>query len=344
MVKDTDFGNDPVAEFTGDTLFVGDVGRTDFFPDRKEEVAGLLYDSIFGKLLELGDQTIIYPAHGAGSVCGSGMADREFSTIGYERRNNRSLQVQDREAFIRKKVAEHHYQPPYFRKMEEFNMDGTALDVGVVGPPAPMTPDDFESAMDSGMQVIDCRPPEAFAGAFIPGSLAIPLSMIPVYAGYFLDYDHAIGLIAHDVSEAETAVTYLLRIGYDNVRGYLAGGLTSWETSGKNYDQIRAVHTGELVRRIQDREALTILDVRKKEEFDDAHLPGAQHIFLGHLRNRLDDIPRNKPVTTFCGSGTRAIVAASILKQAGFDEVEDALGSIAACANIGCPLESLGVG
>ena len=127
IIRDSNFGNDPIAVFTGDTLFVGDVGRTDFFPDRAEEVAGLIYDSIFNKLLPLGDQTIIYPAHGAGSVCGGKLASREFSTMGYERRNNPMLQFLNRRSFIDHKVCEHHYKPAYFKKMEKYNQQGQPL-------------------------------------------------------------------------------------------------------------------------------------------------------------------------------------------------------------------------
>jgi hydroxyacylglutathione hydrolase len=125
-VTDTGFGEAPVAVFTGDALFVGDVGRTDFFPDRAEEVAGLLYESIFRKILPLGDQAILYPAHGAGSVCGEGMAEREFSTLGMERISNPVLQMKDRDVFIRFKASEHHDKPPYFRRMEKYNLEGSA--------------------------------------------------------------------------------------------------------------------------------------------------------------------------------------------------------------------------
>jgi hydroxyacylglutathione hydrolase len=339
VVKDADSGDDAVAVFTGDTLFVGDVGRADFFPDRKAEVAGLLYDSLFEKLLPLGDQTIIFPAHGAGSVCGNQMAEREFSTIGFERRNNPMLLVESRDAFIHRKVGEHHEKPAYFKKMEEFNLKGNAPAVGVVRPPLPLTPSECETAMADGLQLVDCRSPEAFAGAFIPGSLAIPLSLMSTYAGYFLRYDSPIGLVAQNMDAVQSASEQLCRLGYDNLRGYLADGLEGWEMSGRRYDRIPAVHAAELVYRIKTGADFVLLDVRKASEFNRGHLPGAKHLFLGHLPGGLEEIPRSTPVTTFCGSGTRAIVAASILKKAGFDDVEDALGSMAACNAIGCPIE-----
>ncbi len=130
-----------------------------------------------------------------------------------------------------------------------------------------------------------------------------------------------------------------MRIGYDHVVAYLEGGLTAWETAGEPYDAIPAVHAGELVRRIQEGTAFTLLDVRSAEEFEEGHIPGARHIYLGDVPELIETLPRDTPVTTFCGSGQRAIIAASLLKRAGFVDVEDALGSMAACHALGCPIE-----
>jgi hydroxyacylglutathione hydrolase len=340
VMSDKSTGDRPIGVFTGDTLFIGSVGRTDFFPDRAREVAGLQYDSIFNKILPLGDQVIVYPAHGAGSVCGSGMADREFSTLGYERMFNPALQVSGRNEFIERKLAEKHHQPPYFRKMEEYNQKGNAPLLDRLPTPPPMSPDQFAAAMSKGMIAVDMRSPEAFAGAFLPGSLAIPLEMVPAYAGYFLTYDRPIGIIAANDDDIQTAVRYLIRLGYDRLEGFLTGGLHAWETSGRAYDRIAAVHVNELIRRLEEKAKFTLLDVRQGSELQEVgKLPGAQHIFLGDLPDRLDEVPRNKTITTFCGSGQRAIIAASILKQNGFEKVEDSLGSMAACQAAGCPIE-----
>ena len=339
VVRDAGFGKDPVAVFTGDALFIGDVGRTDFFPDRAEEVAGLLYDSIFEKLLPLGDQVILLPAHGAGSVCGSGMAAREFSTLGYERLNNPALQFKDREDFVRKKAGEKHDMPPYFKQMERYNQEGSAPFLGVFPPPPPVGVERFAEMLEGGMLALDVRSPEAFAGAFVPDSLAIPLDMVPAFAGWFLTYDRDIGIIAESADQARTAKQHLARIGYDRVKGYLANGLTAWEVAGRTYSRIPAVHASELVRRIREKESFTLLDVRKDEEVQAGKLQGAVHISLGELPGRLDEIPGDRPITTFCGSGQRAIIAASILKRNGFAKVEDSLGSMMACSAIGCPTE-----
>jgi hydroxyacylglutathione hydrolase len=338
-LADTDFSSEPVAVFTGDALFIGETGRTDFFPDRAEEVAGLLYDSIFNKILPLGDQAIIYPAHGAGSVCGAGMASREFSTLGYERRNSPALQASSRDEFIRRKLEERHVYPPYFREMERVNLTGDTR-LGYLPQPYPADHEAFAGLMAEGQQILDVRSPEALAGAYIPGSLAMPLDMIPAYAGWFLSYKQKIGLVVNGYEEVERAVQYLVRLGYDRIHAYLDGGLHVWETSGKEYDTIPAVYAGDLKRRIEAGEAFTLLDIRTREEFEAGHVQGSVHIYLGELPDRLNEVPEARPIITFCGSGRRAIIAAAILKQNGFKDVQDCLGSMKACKAVGCPLEA----
>ena len=192
--------------------------------------------------------------------------------------------------------------------------------------------------MQNGMIALDIRSAEAFAGAFIPGSLAIPVDMVPAYAGWFLPYDRPVGIISDHFEDVQKAVRYLIRLGYDNIEGFLENGLTAWEVSGRDYDRIPAIHAAELVRRIQNSQDFTLLDVRKKEEVEAGGCPIPCTSFSANCRNKLDQVPRDLPVTTFCGSGQRAIIAASILKQHGFDQVEDSLGSMAACSVIGCPI------
>jgi len=334
---DKAFGASAVGVFTGDALFIGDVGRTDFYPDRAEKVAGKLYDSLFDKLLPLGDQTILYPAHGAGSVCGAGMAAREFSTLGYERKHNPRLQL-GRDEFIQFKLAEQHQQPPYFRKMEELNQAGAAP-LPELPRPAPMTAAQFAKAQQDGMVVLDVRAPEAIAGALIPGSIAIPLEMVPSFAGWYLPYDRPIGLVMADGTAVEQAVRFLIRLGYDQVIGYLDDGLHAWETSGRHYHTIPAIHADILKARIENQVDYTLLDVRSQAEYQSARLPNAFHRYVGEVAATLEDIPAARPVTTFCGSGQRAIIAASLLKKHGIDEVEVCLGSMAACRAIGCPID-----
>lgn len=336
---DKGFGDAAVGVFTGDALFIGDVGRTDFYPDRAEEMAGLLYDSIFEKILPLGDHVVLYPAHGAGSVCGQGMADREISTLGYERRFNPALQVKGRAEFVERKLREQHDQPPYFRQMERFNQDGSAPPVPDPIRATPMSAERFQTKADEGAVILDVRSPEAMGGALIPGSLGIPLEMVPAFAGWFLPYDRDVLLVVQEGHEVDLAVRFLLRLGYDRVPGYLDEGLHAWEITGRDYQAIPSISARELVRRIDAKERFILLDVRKESEFKAGHLPDAQNLYVGELPGHLDRIPGDRPVVTFCGSGIRAVIAATILKQHGFRQVENCLGSMAACSAAGCPIQ-----
>jgi hydroxyacylglutathione hydrolase len=333
-IYDLEFGDDAVGVFTGDALFVGDVGRTDFFPDRKKEVAGLLYDSIHDKLLPLGDQVIVYPAHGAGSVCGSGMADREFSTLGYERRCNPRLQM-SRDDFVAFKQREHHYYTPYFRRMEELNQRGIDRQFELARPLA-LTPSQLAEQQEAGAIVLDVRDAEAIAASLVPGSYGIPLDMVPAFAGWYLPYDRDILLIVGRDHDIEQAGRFLQRLGYGRITGFLAGGLTAWQTSGRPYDTIPAVHVDVLRRRADEDADYTLLDVRSIDEFESGHLPDAKHIYVGELADQIDQLPAARPVTTFCGSGQRALVAATVLKRQGIVEVEVCFGSMQACKAIGC--------
>ncbi len=334
-LADLSASEEPVAVFTGDVLFVGDVGRTDFI----EGGAELLYDSLFGKLLPLGDHLIIYPAHGAGSVCGQHLSAREFSTLGYERQHNPALQKADRRAFVDLKSAEHHYLPPYFKRMEQQNLKGPDLLDGLPDPCA-CTADEFAGRMGQGMFVIDTRTPEGFGGAHIPASFAIPLEYLPSFAGWFLSYDTPLGLVVERPEDVDTAVRYLVRIGYDDIVAYLAEGMHDWETGGRHFEGLPQVYIGEIKRRLDAGEDFTLLDVRSEQEFAAGHLQGAQHIYVGELPKRLAELPKDRLITTFCGSGHRAIIAASVLKRNGFERVENCLGSMAACRSVGCPLET----
>lgn len=222
--------------------------------------------------------------------------------------------------------------------MEEYSLKG-APPMNDLPRPPPVRPDAAAKAAAEGALLLDLRSPEAFAGAFIPRSLAVPLEMLPAYAGYLLDCETDLLLVPESDAQVETAVRYLVRMGFDRIGGYLKGGLHAWEVSGRAYDQIGAVHAADLDDRLKRDGSFTLLDVRKVAEFRERRLAGAVHIFLGELPDRVDEIDKDKTVVTFCGSGRRAIIAASILKRHGFDKVEDSLGSMKACESVGCTVE-----
>jgi hydroxyacylglutathione hydrolase len=202
--------------------------------------------------------------------------------------------------------------------------------------PRPADADQFSERMQRGMLVLDARSPEAVAGAFIPDSLTIPLTMIPAFVGWFVPYGAPIGLVVESSSQIDTAIRHLVRLGYDDIPAYLDSGLHEWEVKGRRYDRIPAVHVRELSQHLAGEGNGVLLDVRSEDEFRQQHLPGAIHLYVGELPERIDEVPTGRPIVTFCGSGRRAVIAASFLKSNGFDDVSNCLGSMAACSAVGC--------
>ena len=320
--------DDAVGIFTGDALFVGDVGRTDFYPDRAREVAGLLFDSL-RKITVVGDQAVVYPAHGAGSVCGSGMAEREITTIGYERRHNPRLAIDDRDEFIEAKLAENHDMPPYFEHMEALNLAG-AEPMPRFLRPAPLTREAVKRRRDRAV-VLDVRSASAFLGAHLPESIALPVDMIAAFAGWLLQPDEDLLLVAEDALQAEEATRRLARIGYDRVGGFLAPSLAAWAAGGEAFGTLPVVDVQAVRRRVDARRTgWVLLDVRGADEVEQIRIPGSRHVYLGELPSRVDELDRAHHHTVMCGSGARATIAASILLRAGFSDVDLFLGSMGA--------------
>jgi hydroxyacylglutathione hydrolase len=338
-VIDLASGPEVVGVFTGDALFVGEVGRTDLLgPECREELSGQLYDSLHSKLLPLGDRTIIFPAHGAGSVCGDRISSREDSTIGLERRQNHALMVGSREEFIAMKKAELLEKPYYFEKMEEYNLAGPPL-LGRVPRPKPLSPAEFRSGLEQGGTVLDVRSPPSFAAAHVPGSLNIPLEILSGYAGWVLGYGPPIYLVVEESHNSPVTVRELIRIGYDDLAGVLSGCMTAWAQAGLPFSSFPAVTPRQAYERIEAGEDLLILDVRKEGEWRGCRVPGAQHIFVGHLPRRLAEVPGDRPVAVMCSSGFRGSLGASILQSAGYRDVCNILGGMHGWKMAGLPVE-----
>jgi hydroxyacylglutathione hydrolase len=336
---DNNFGASAVAVFTGDALFVGDVGRTDFYPDRATEVAGMLFDSL-QKLFALGDQAIIHPAHGAGSVCGDNMASREFSTLGYERLNNPMASMRDRDDFIETKLAEHHDQPPYFRLMEHMNLEGDRRDESTLLHPPVLSMEAFEEACRE-FTVLDVRGVTDFLGAHTPGALCVPEDMVPAYAGWLLNPEEELVLVANDLTQARKTLQHLYRIGYDRVHGMMLTAMPGWAASARAFRNLPAVDVTEVAQRVEKQPSgWTLLDVRKDKEVSEGKVPGAANAFLGELPDGLESFDRTQTITTMCASGARATIAASILLQQGFSNVDVFLGSMDAWKESGLDTES----
>lgn len=329
-LTDLSSGKATVMVFTGDALFVDEVGRTDLYgSEDAPRLAGNLYDSIFNRILLLGDGVILCPGHGAGSVCGMHIGDRDESTLGIERAQNPILQLKNKEEFIRYKLSEQLERPHYFRKMEVYNLEGPPL-LGCMPLPVPLMPSECREEMERGAVVVDTSNPAAFGGAHIKGSYSIWLEGLSAFAGWVLSYDSPILLVLEDQCHLERAVRYLIRLGYDRIQGYLKGGIEGWYNAGFPTEHLQLLSVHELKAKIDHGEELTILDDRAQDEWDEGHIRGAQHVYVGHLEERIADIPKDKPVAVVCNVGHRAGLGASILLREGCREVYSVLGSMTA--------------
>ncbi len=339
-VTDPSSGRATIMVFTGDALFVGDVGRTDLYgPGEAPRLASDLHDTLFSRILPLGDGAILCSAHGGGSVCGVNIGDRDESTLGTERIQNPVLQMNDRDDFVRYKLAEKPERPPYFRQMEIYNLDGPPLLGGLPQPP-PLSPGEFRSKMDSGALVVDTSEPAAFGGAHIQGAYSIWLEGLAVFPGWVLPYDRPILLIGGDRSHLDPAVRYLIRIGYDRIAGYLRGGIEAWYNAGFPVEQLPPISVHTLKNMLDRREDVVVLDVRGQDEWDSGHIADAVNIYVGHLNERLAEVPPDRRIAVICNVGRRASLAASLLRRAGFSGVYNVLGSMKAWKEAGFPITS----
>jgi len=324
--------------FTGDALFVNDTGRIDLYGNYEaERLAANLYDSIFKKILPLGDGVILCPAHGAGSVCGKHISSRDESTIGIEKSRNPWLRIIDKKEFVRKKVAEKLERPHYFRQMEKYNLEGPPLLKNLPNP-EPLTPAGFREKMERGAFVVDTGLPVAFGGAHIKGAYSIWLEGLPAYAGWVLPYDRPILLVPGNNGDIDKAVRHLVRSGYDRIEGFLHGGIDEWYTRGNPVEQLALMTVTELKKRLDAGDKIMVLDVREQDEWDSGHIEGAIHSFVGHLEENLSSISRDREIAVMCSVGHRAGLAASILLRAGLTNIHNVLGGYESWIAAGYPV------
>jgi len=251
--------------------------------------------------------------------------------LGYEKQYNSRVRITDRDTFIEQKIKEHHYLPPYFKTMERLNLTGTSAAAHSPKTP-PLAAEELERCLADDAIVVDVRTPEAFCSGHIPGSLALPVDMVPAFAGWLLKEDDKLVLVADSAEQAETAIKQLARIGFDHVAGYLPG-ILEWITTGRAFDSLPPVDVDTVSRRLSEKkDNWNLLDVRAIDEVEDAKIENSLHVYLGELPNRLIEFDPDPAYTVMCGSGVRATVAASILRAAGMKKVDVFLGSMAAWA------------
>ncbi|MCC7576810.1 MAG: MBL fold metallo-hydrolase, partial [Methanomethylovorans sp.] len=287
VVTDMSRGDDAVALFCGDTLFVGDVGRPDLFPGRAEELASKLYDSLHGKIMRLPDTCEVYPAHGAGSLCGRAMAAKRTSTIGYEKKFNYALKISDRRKFIDSLTHGMPDAPDHFRRCTDINRQGP---VKVIDLPSleDLEPPVFSSlSADHDFLVLDVRNFEAFGGQHVLGAYSIDINgNFPTFAGWLLPPEKDILLVSEGYGQAAEASRQLHRVGLDRVHGYLAGGMYAWVTAGYPTAHVPQLSSHELNRRVKQGKRAVLVDVRASSEYENFHIQNAINIPVSELRER----------------------------------------------------------
>ena len=338
VLTDKEVSARPYMVFTGDTLFSGDIARTDFYgEERKAEMAEKLFDNIQNKILPLGEGTIVCPAHGADSVCGGEIADHPFTTVGYEKATNQWI-LGGREPFIAARVKESPYVPPYFRKMEQLNKEGPRPLHGI-SPPRPLSVTEVNTMRTSGCQILDLRAPTSFGAGHIPGSISIWREGLSAFMGWVFTYDLPIILVDDFNLSLDIVQRQMLRLGYDNVAGYLAGGFPLWTKAAQEIGTLSTCSVQQLNERRKSVSPF-LLDVRDRKNWDSiGHIPGAHHRYVGELASHLDEVPRNRPLAIYCDAGYKGGLAASILARHGYHEVTNVLGGMTAWKRAGFPIE-----
>lgn len=328
VVIDTDrSATVPVALMSGDFLFVGGLGRPDLLGEpEKVRLAHELFRSLHSRIASLPDGVALYPGHGAGSLCGAGMGERAESTLGYERATNPLFRL-SKEEFVREVLASVPPMPSYYPRMKELNAAGASTLAAIPGNVALSEAAVAELSSREDVVVLDLRRPEAFGGAHVPDSINIGAGQnLSLWAGWLLDPAKWLVLIS-DIGDDAEARRSLVRVGLDRIQGYLSEGMPAWIDAGLDFTRIDQVPVQAVK---GDAPQNLILDVRSDKEWESGHIEGATHVMLGSLPTRLDDIPRDRPIITVCGSGYRSSIAASLLKRAEIDNVSSMDGGMAA--------------
>lgn len=333
VVFDADAGAEPRLVFTGDTLFIGDVGRPDLVGAKgfsAELMAGLLYDSLHAKLLTLPDAVEVYPAHGAGSLCGRNISKETMSTIGEQRRSNYALQPMPRERFVSMMTADLPEAPRYFAQDVALNREGAAP-LADVEPPAALTPAETAAAVAAGARLLDVRAAAAFGTSHLPGSLNVGLDgQFASWCGTLLESGRRLVLVTEDEEQARQAALRLARVGFESVAGYLDGGVAAWDRDGRALERVDQWPVGVLRDELGSGRELQVIDVRRAGEFAAGHVPGAIHLPLDRLEAASAGLPRDRPTAVICAGGYRSSAAASLLAHRGFKQLVNVVGGTSA--------------
>lgn len=341
-VADRSRSDEPALLFTGGSLLVGAVGRTDLLGmDRAEDLARRMHASLHERLLPHEDFVGVYPTHGGGSLCSKSIASTPWSTLGYERRAQPILGIEDVDEFVRALLADQPPFPRYFARMRPINQAGPAP-LGEVPVPRPLPVDRVRELLEGEHLLLDLRAPAAYAQAHVVGSLSLPAgSSFGTWLGWVVEPDRPLILLLDSVGQWDAAVRQALRIGYDQVEGYLHGGFGRWEDAGLPVESARGITVAGLRALVAGGNGAgpLVIDVRAADEYARGHVPGSLHLHAGDLPDRLTDLPRDRPLFTICASGYRSSVAAGLLQRAGFRDVGWVSGGVPAWRAAGYPVE-----
>jgi glyoxylase-like metal-dependent hydrolase (beta-lactamase superfamily II)/rhodanese-related sulfurtransferase len=326
-----DENNKPYCIFTGDTLFVGDVGRPDLSSGNMttEELAGIMYETLQKKILPLDDDIIVYPAHGPGSSCGKNLGPDTSSTIGEQKKTNYALQPQSKEEFIEAVTTGLGVPPPYFSINAKINKEGydSLADIKTKGL-MPLSLATFKKKMEEDIIIIDTRKAADFTQGFIPGSVFIGLEgRFAEWAGSLLPFNERMLLVTEPGKEEETLIR-LARVGFDKVEGYLAGGFETWKNAGEPIDLIIDVETDELALDLNHDPKIIVVDVRRETEFADGHVAGSVNIPLSEMTDpaQISNFEDDQNIYVHCAGGYRSVIASSLLKRQGIHNIRNVLG------------------
>jgi hydroxyacylglutathione hydrolase len=339
VITDEEKSPKPWAVLTGDTLFIGDVGRPDLSKvHTPQQLAGLLYDSLHNKLLKLSDDVLVYPAHGAGSLCGRNMRAERSSTIGTERLTNYALQIPGKEEFVRQLTENLPARPEYFLQDAEINRAGAAS-LSELTALQPISAGELKTLLDDGVIALDVRPGEQFAAAHVPGSINIALSgQFASWAGTVLGLAARPVLISDSPEQLSEARLRLARVGIEGVRGYLEDGIAGWKQAGYPLAETPQISVEALQQRLQAKQS-RVLDVRREPEWQNGHIAEAAWWPLDNFKVAAPEIDRDAPVAVHCKGGYRSMIACSLLQRAGFRNVSNVVGGYDGWLLSGLPVE-----
>ncbi len=344
VVIDTEVSLEPQRVLTGDTLFVGDVGRPDLAGGKgytPQQMAGMMYDSLHGKLLQLADEVEVYPAHGAGSMCGRNMSKETSSTIGQQKKFNYALKPMSREEFVRMMTTDLPEAPAYFSLDAEINRTG-AGPLEALTKPTARSPHVVERLAGEGHVILDIRSAAQFGAGHLPGSLNIGLGgQFAMWAGSLIPLTAPFVLVADSQEQVQEAIMRLARVGIENARGFLDGGILAWHGAGLSLASVPQITVAELNELCHTERALQILDVRRPAEYRTGHVPRALTMPLANLAAKISDLRLNEcgPTAVICAGGYRSSAATSILQKQGFKNLFNVTGGTSAWINAGYPVE-----